>query len=492
MLVSELLANEPAAARIGATTERDLDLDIAGIAAHSADVRPGYLFAALKGTKADGGTFVADAIQRGAIAILADRGAKIDAGRVRVIAVDDARATLARAAAKFFGRQPATLVAVTGTNGKTSVANFVRQMWESLGHRAASLGTLGVLSGTRHVPLKHTTPEPVQLHRLLAELAGGGVDHAALEASSHGLDQHRLDGVCIAAAGFTNLSRDHMDYHATPQAYFEAKRALFASVLPRGGVAVLNADAPEYPELVRTCRARDQRTISYGRAGSELRIAGYRPNGSGSYVDLATDGRVETVRVPLVGDFQLWNALCALGLVLGTGGNFDASLIALRSLRGAPGRMQEVADINGARVFVDYAHTPDAIEKVLRALRPHARNRLVIVFGCGGDRDPGKRPVMGTVACELADRVIVTDDNPRTEDPTRIRAQVLAGCGWATEIGDRAEAIRVAVAGLDEGDVLVIAGKGHERGQIVGAAVLPFDDAEHARAAVREHAGVGA
>jgi UDP-N-acetylmuramoyl-L-alanyl-D-glutamate--2,6-diaminopimelate ligase len=483
VLLSDLVGGEWNGAKHGG------DIDIVGIAAHSTDVKPGYLFAALKGAKNDGSKYVADAVQRGAVAVLADRGVRVEAGSVRVIAVADARHALAHAAARFFGPQPDIAVAVTGTNGKTSVVNFVRQMWEAAGLPAASIGTLGVVSGARHTPLKHTTPDPVELHRLLAELEHDGFDHVALEASSHGLDQHRLAGVRLAAAAFTNLSRDHMDYHASTEAYFAAKESLFTSVLPRGGVAVLNADAPEYPALVAACRSRDQRILSYGRAGNELRVASFRPNGSGTYVEIALNGRVETIRVPLVGDFQLWNALCALGLVLGAGGAVDPSVRALASLKGVPGRMQEVAEINDARVFVDYAHTPDAIDKVLRALRPHARHRLVIVFGCGGDRDPGKRPVMGSIACKLADRVIVTDDNPRTEDAAKIRAQVLEGCSRATEIGDRAEAIRTAVAGLDEGDVLVIAGKGHERGQIVGTQVLPFDDAEQARAAVLQAGG---
>jgi UDP-N-acetylmuramoyl-L-alanyl-D-glutamate--2,6-diaminopimelate ligase len=483
--LSDLVGGEWTGANKGVAGE----IDIAGIAAHSTDVRPGFLFAALKGVKSDGSRHVADAVRRGAVAVLVNRGVRVDAGGARVVAVADARRTLAIAAARFFGTQPATVVAVTGTNGKTSVVNFVRQMWKAAGLHASSLGTLGVTSGARHTPLKHTTPDPIELHRLLAELAGDGVDHLALEASSHGLDQHRLAGVRLTAAAFTNLSRDHLDYHATTEAYFAAKQSLFGAVLPRGGVAVLNADAPEYPQLVATCRARDHRVISYGRAGHDLRVAGFRPNGSGTYVELEHDGRTETVRVPLVGDFQLWNALCALGLVIGAGGAADAALRAITTLKGVPGRMQQVAEINEARIFIDYAHTPDAIEKVLRTLRPYARGRLAIVFGCGGDRDPGKRPVMGSIACELADRVIVTDDNPRTEDAARIRAQVLAGCTRATEIGDRSEAIRTAIAGLDEGDVLVVAGKGHESGQIVGTRTLPFDDAEQVRAAVRDAAG---
>ena len=474
---------------LGDLGDPSIDIDIAGITAHSRDVRPGWLFAALKGSKADGSKYVGEAVHRGAVAVLADRGTRIDAGPVPVVAALDARHVLAIAASRFFGRQPETVVAVTGTNGKTSTVSFARQIWHATGRCAASLGTLGVLSDTRSRPLRHTTPDPVELHRLLAELEGDGVDHVALEASSHGLDQHRLDGVRIAAAAFTNLTRDHLDYHATQGAYFAAKCRLFAEVMPRGSIAVLNADAPEYPQLASVCRSRDHRVLSFGRAGAELRIVGYRPNGSGTYVDIDVSGHRQTVRVPLVGDFQLWNALCALGLVIGTGTPVEAAVAALAGLKGVAGRMQEVADIHGARVFVDYAHTPDAIEKVLKALRPHARNRLSIVFGCGGDRDVGKRAPMGAIACQYADRVIITDDNPRTEDAAAIRAQVLAGCSRATEVPDRADAIRVAVAGLDDGDVLVIAGKGHESGQLVGSKVLPFDDADQARSAVREVTG---
>ena len=468
------------------------DLDIAGIAAHSADVKPGFLFAALKGAKSDGGRFVADALARGAVAVLADRGSAIAAAGACVVEVDDARHTLALAAARFFNRQPHTVVAVTGTNGKTSTVNFVRQIWQVIGNEAASIGTLGVVAGAKRKPLRHTTPDPVELHGILADLAASGVTHAALEASSHGLDQRRLDGVRLRAAAFTNLTRDHLDYHGTPDAYFRAKRLLFTSVLPADGVAVLNADAPEYTALAADCRARGVRTLSYGRAASELKVLGYRPNGSGTYVEVSVGGPPQRIRVPLVGEFQVWNVLCAAGLVLASGGELAVTLRALERLEGVPGRMQQVAEINGARVFVDYAHTPDAIEKVLRALRPHARGKLAIVFGCGGDRDPGKRPAMGQVASALADQVIVTDDNPRTENAATIRAQVLKGCTGAKEIGDRAVAIREAIAALREGDVLVIAGKGHESGQIVGSMVLPFDDAEQARNAARELGGVSA
>ena len=484
MLLSKLLGFE---ALPGAR-----DLDIAGIAAHSADVQPGYLFAALKGSKSDGSQYVADAIGRGAVAILADRESRIDASRASLIEVDDARHTLSLAAARFFNRQPHTVVAVTGTNGKTSTVNFVRQIWQVTGNEAASIGTLGVLAGARRKPLRHTTPDPVELHGILAELAAGGVTHAALEASSHGLDQRRLDGVRLRAAAFTNLTRDHLDYHSTAEAYFDAKRLLFKSVLPADGVAVLNADVPEYKTIVADCRARGVRTLSYGRAASELRVVGHRPNGSGTYVEVSVGGPTQTIRIPLVGEFQVWNVLCAAGLVLASGGEMASTLRALEQLEGVPGRMQQVAQINGARVYVDYAHTPDAIEKVLRALRPHARGKLAIVFGCGGDRDPGKRPVMGQVASSLADRVIVTDDNPRTEDAATIRAQVMTGCTAATEIGDRATAIREAIAGLGEGDVLVIAGKGHESGQVVGSTVLPFDDAEQARLAANDLGGMSA
>ena len=467
---------------IATARPREPDPVIAGLTAHSAAVQPGFLFAAFKGSRADGAEFVREALARGAAAILAGKGARLGDVSVPVVRAESPRAAWARIAARFYGAQPETVVAVTGTNGKTSVASFVRQIWENLGHRAASIGTLGV-RGALEEPLAQTTPEPVLLHRILADLAHAGVQHAAVEASSHGLDQHRLSGTRIAAAGFTNLSRDHLDYHGDAESYLAAKTRLFTEVLAPDGVAVLNADAPEFPGLATAARSHGHRVWSYGRHGADLRVVGHRPNGAGQYLEFAANGGTRTIRIPLVGEFQAWNAMCAAGLVAASGTDMTAALDALAALKVVPGRMQEVAEHNGARVFVDYAHTPDALERVLRALRPHARHHLTVVFGCGGDRDRGKRPLMGRVASDLADRVIVTDDNPRGEEPAAIRAAVMAGCRNGVEIADRAEAIRAAIAGLDEGDVLVIAGKGHESGQVVGDRTIPFDDATEARTA---------
>ena len=467
------------------------DPEIGGLADHSAAVRPGDLFAALKGGSADGARNIGEAVANGAVAILAEHAVDAPDG-VAVVVDADPRRTLAQAAARFFGRQPATVVAVTGTNGKTSVAWFVRQLWDALGIPAASIGTLGVLSGGRETPLSHTTPPPIELHRLLAGLASDGIDHAVVEASSHGLAQRRLDGVRVAAAAITSISRDHFDYHTTPEDYFDAKMRLFRNVLAPGGTAVLNADLPAYPDIAAICRDAGHRIVSYGRHGAYLRVVGYRAHGSCQNVELELDGHRDTVRLPLVGDFQAWNVLCALALVTGAGGDPAAAVAALPMLRGVPGRVQEVAELNGGRVFVDYAHTPDALASCLRALRPHARNHLTVVFGCGGDRDRGKRPEMGRVACAHADRVIVTDDNPRSEDPAGIRREVMAGCERAVEVAGRAEAIEAAVAGLGDGDILLIAGKGHETSQIIGDDVVPFNDAVAARAVTKVFARVGA
>jgi UDP-N-acetylmuramoyl-L-alanyl-D-glutamate--2,6-diaminopimelate ligase len=405
-----------------------------------------------------------------------------------VIEDENPRLRLASLAARFYGRQPATVAAVTGTNGKTSTVQFARQLWALLGHKAASLGTLGITAPGMDRYGSLTTPDTVSLHRALAELADAGIDHLAMEASSHGLDQYRLDGVKVAAAGFTNLSRDHLDYHGSMEVYLAAKAMLFDRVLPPGGAAVLNADTPEFTPLSELCARRGHRLIGYGAQAKELVLLDLLPLPHGQRLKLEVFGRVHDIRLPLAGRFQCMNALCALGLVIGGGADADDATAALEKLGGVHGRLELVANHpSGAPVYVDYAHTPDALETVLRALRPHAERKLVVVFGCGGDRDRGKRPVMGELASRLADRAIVTDDNPRTEVAAAIRREVLAGCPPdAEEIGDRGEAIRAAVRDLGEGDVLVIAGKGHEQGQTVGTEVLPFDDAEVARTAVRE------
>ena len=471
------------------------DTEIAGIASDSRAVGPGFLFAALPGLATDGRYFVDDAIARGAAALLVADAVDIGAAADRVCVVVDAnpRRRLAEIAARFHAPPPECCVAVTGTNGKTSAVSFARQIWGAMGFRAAALGTLGVVgpSGARAGAL--TTPDPVTLHRELAALARAGADRAALEASSHGLAQHRLDGVTLAAAGFTNLSRDHLDYHVSFGAYRAAKLRLVSELLPPGAAAVLNADSPEFDIFAEAARARGCPVIDYGRNASELRLVSIEPDGDGQIAELDVFGETRRQRFGLIGEFQVANALCALGLVVACGDDRCAALDALGTLEAPPGRMQPVArSPTGAPVFVDYAHTPVALAHALRALRPHAAAALAVVFGCGGDRDAGKRPLMGEAARRFADRVIVTDDNPRGEDPAAIRREVLAGCPGAAEIGDRGEAIRAAVAGLAAGDVLVIAGKGHETGQIVGATTRPFDDAAAAREAVRALGGVGA
>ncbi len=468
------------------------DVDISGLSADSRQVRPGYLFAALSGTRADGAEFIDDAIAHGAVAILGSREIARGEGRVPVIADDNPRRRLALMAARFYGEQPRVIAAVTGTNGKTSVADFVRQIWLRLGYRAASMGTLGVIAPGIREDVGHTTPDPVALHRVLAGLARAGIDHLALEASSHGLDQCRLDGVRVGVAAFTNLSRDHLDYHADADSYLQAKLRLFETVMAPGGTAVINADADIFTPAAEVARRCGHRVLGYGSAGDDIRLLSRDIDGDGQVLALRVSGHEFEVRLPLAGAFQASNALCALGIVVALA---DAALAdavaALGHLEGVPGRLELVARHPcGAPVYVDYAHTPDALETVLDALRPHAGNRLLVVFGCGGDRDRGKRPAMGRIAATRADRVFLTDDNPRGEAPAAIRAEILSACPGAAEIGDRAEAIAAAVSELRPGDVLVVAGKGHEQGQIVGDTVRPFDDAAVVRAAVARVAEV--
>ena len=468
-------------------------LRVSGLAVDNRRVRPGDLFAALPGTATHGARFAADALARGAACVLTDRaGAAMLPGGAPVVVVEEPRAALAFAAALMAGAQPETMVAVTGTNGKTSVASFARQLWEALGLPAANIGTTGV-EGAFQAPAAHTTPEPIALHRLLAEMAAFGVTHAAMEASSHGLDQRRLEAVRLVAAGFTNLSQDHLDYHGTMEAYFEAKAGLFERLLPADGVAVIDLDDPRGPELAAACAARGQEVIGVGRhPDARLRLTGQRFDATGQEALIRWQGRAVSARLDLIGGFQAGNALVAAGLVIGSGEDADAVLAALPTLTGVRGRMQRAATReNGATVFVDYAHTPGAVATALAALRPHVMGRIVAIVGAGGDRDRAKRPLMGAAAAEHADVVIVTDDNPRSEDPAAIRAAVRAGAPDATEIGDRAEAILVGAEMLEPGDALLVMGKGHETGQVVGDMVLPFDDAEQASVCVAALEGRG-
>jgi UDP-N-acetylmuramoyl-L-alanyl-D-glutamate--2,6-diaminopimelate ligase len=462
--------------------------EIAGITADSRAVLPGFLFAALPGMRLDGRLFAGDAVARGAVAILTDDAAALglaaeDRARVEVVADRNPYRRLAQLAARFCGRQPRTIAAVTGTNGKTSVAHFIREIWTVGGRRAASVGTLGLVRPSGRSPGALTTPDPIALHRDLAALCEQGIEYVAVEASSHGLAQFRLDGLSIAAAAFTNLTRDHLDYHRDMAHYRAAKERLFTELLGSGQPAILNRDSSEFPRLAALCRDRGHPVIGYGAdPAAELRIVASRPWDRGQRLVLEIFGRRHELLLPLFGEFQAMNALCALGLAIATGIPAAAATAALAQLSGVPGRLEFVAEAGGgAPIVVDYAHTPDALATVLAALRPHAPGRLVAVFGCGGDRDPGKRALMGRVAAGAADRVYVTDDNPRGEDPAAIRHAILSAAPGAIEIDDRRRAIATAITDLARGDLLVIAGKGHETGQIIGGKTFPFDDAEIAR-----------
>ena len=466
-------------------------VEVLGLAADSRRVAPGFVFFAVPGAKADGASFIAQAIDRGAVAIVAERQPPAPIAGVAFILVDDVRRALALAAAAFAARQPETIVAITGTSGKTSIAAFCRQIWAALGHQAASLGTIGIVAPIGSTYGSLTTPDPIALHESLDRLAADGVTHLALEASSHGIEQKRLDGVRLAAAGFTNLSRDHLDYHATLEAYLAAKLRLFETLLPDGRPAVVNADSDAAERVVAACEARGIDVYDVGRRGARLRLVDLRRDDLVAALTIDVDGRRHQARLPLAGDFQVSNALVAAGLCIATGSPADAVLDALATLEGAPGRLELVGRRGTAPVFVDYAHKPDALEKVLATLRPLTKHTLTVVFGCGGDRDQGKRPIMGEIAARLADHVIVTDDNPRSEAPSAIRQAILGGTVGGTarvfEIGDRAAAIEEAVGSLLDDDVLVIAGKGHETGQIVGGTVLPFSDLDCARLALQNH-----
>jgi len=467
------------------------DPEIRGISVDSRRVEPGFLFAALPGTRTDGRHFVDDAVAKGAVAVVTADPESLEAltrrePPVTVVGDVNPRRRIARIAARFYRPQPETVAAVTGTNGKTSVAAFTRQLWQGLGRPAASLGTIGIVAPGFVRSGSLTTPDPVTLHSELNALAQSGIDHVAIEASSHGLDQCRLDGLRPKAAAFTNLSRDHLDYHKDMAGYRAAKTRLFTDLLPRDGAAVLNLDDDAARALVPECAGRGQRVIGFGRdSRAELRLLAARPSATGQALSLLLFGRPHDVDLPLLGEFQAMNALAALGLVLATGAALGPALALLPALAGAPGRMERVGTHpSGAPVLIDYAHTPDALENALRALRRHVAGRVIAVFGAGGDRDAGKRPQMGAVASDLADVVIVTDDNPRGESAALIRRAILEACPGAIEIGDRAEAVRRGLAMLRAGDALLVAGKGHETGQIVGATTLPFSDGAVVRAAL--------
>jgi UDP-N-acetylmuramoyl-L-alanyl-D-glutamate--2,6-diaminopimelate ligase len=457
------------------------NIEITGLTADSRAVRPGFLFAALPGVKFDGRDFIPAAIANGATAILSPIEIPVPEN-VKLIVAENPRAEFARLAAEFYSGAPKTIFAVTGTNGKTSTVTLLRQMWEALGYSAASIGTLGVEGTHYNEPGALTTPDPVKLHQTLATLVEYGIDHAAMEASSHGIDQERLAGVKLAAGIFTNLTRDHLDYHETMENYFAAKARLFTELLPDGAPAAINADDAYGQQLIEKCKSR-LKICSFGSRGVDLKLEDYKPRPDGFDVHITYQNHPYEFYLPLLGKFQVWNTLGVLAALLTSGEKIENVLPAISKLKPVRGRLELVGRTHaGAPVFVDYAHTPDALETVLSAVREHVTGRLTVVFGCGGDRDKGKRPQMGAIASEMAERVIVTDDNPRTENAATIRAEVMAGANAdARDIGDRRTAIQTAISELAAGDILVIAGKGHEQGQIVGDKVIPFDDASVAQ-----------
>ena len=459
-------------------------LEISGLSADSRKIAPGMAFVAVAGTKADGAGFIADAAARGAVVAISSHPAEAS---IPVLVVSEPRRFLSIAASNFYGKQPETMVAVTGTAGKTSVASFTRQIWAFAGHPAAMIGTTGVVSPTRNDYGSLTTPDPISLHKLLAELADEGVTHASMEASSHGLDQSRLDGVKLAAAAFTNLGRDHMDYHPTIEDYMAAKMRLFDTLLPQGSPAVVFSDDAWSEQAIKAAIDAGHTVRTVGRKGEYLTLKRVEHFRHKQVAEIHAEGQIFEVDIPLAGDFQVANALVAAGLAMSTGVPAKVAMAALEKLQGASGRLELVGHTkDGALAYVDYAHKPDALSNVLESVRPFTTGRVIVVFGCGGDRDRGKRPIMGEIACRLADVVIVTDDNPRSEEPASIRAEIMAAATCATEIADRAEAIRSAVGMLTSGDTLIVAGKGHEEGQTIGCETLPFSDHAELRKALEE------
>ncbi len=475
--------------RLSQITDISSDIEIKGITADSRQVRDGYLFAALPGSKANGQQFIDDALMHGAVAVLAGNDVRLPQGsHAQLITHSNPRLALAQMAAKYYGQQPGFIAAVTGTSGKTSTVSFTQQLWTLLGiTKCASLGTLGVRGPGLIRSGSLTTPDTVSLHAELADLAAVGITHLAMEASSHGLDQFRLDGVNVSVAGYSNLSRDHLDYHADMDSYFNAKSRLFSEVLKEGGIAVLNADDEYFAKLKAITEKAGRKVMSFGEKGSDIKLVSLKAQPMGQDVALNVFGKEYNVTIPLAGKFQVMNVLLALGMVLAEGHAAEKVIPLLADLTGVPGRLQLVTGHpKKAAIYVDYAHKPGAVEAVLNTLRPHTEGRLITVLGCGGNRDAGKRPIMGKIAADLSDLVVVTDDNPRNEDPATIRAAVMEGAPNATEIGDRRKAIEWAVGQLKDGDVLVIAGKGHESGQIIGDVVEPFDDVIEAEEAIKK------
>jgi UDP-N-acetylmuramoyl-L-alanyl-D-glutamate--2,6-diaminopimelate ligase len=486
MLLSALTGPEVAAPAATAAVQ------VTGLTADSRAVKPGYVFAALRGSKADGTKFIADAVAKGAVAVIAaDDAAMTVPHTVAVLRASEPRRALALMAARFYGPQPRVAVAVTGTNGKTSVAEFARQIFAACGHAAASLGTIGIVKPDGGVYGSLTTPDPVTLHKTLAELGSEGVTHLSLEASSHGLDQHRLDGVRLTAGAFLNLGRDHLDYHPTEADYLAAKMRLFSEVLEPGRTAVINVDSAHAPQVMVAAKARGLKILTAGVGGEDIKLVSLARDGFAQRTVIRHAGHDYAMRFPLLGAYQVENAVVAAGLAIAAGEDAATAIGAISGLKGVSGRLEIAGERNGAMVIVDYAHKPEALGAALDALRPFATGRLVCVFGCGGDRDRGKRPIMGRIADDKADVVIVTDDNPRSERPEAIRAEILVAAPGACEIGDRGVAIKTAVEMLSAGDVLLVAGKGHETGQIVGDKVLPFSDQDAVREALGGEVGNG-
>lgn len=485
-----LLSSLIAAAFPGAVVYGDTNVAIHSITTDSRAVVSGALFVAMPGVNADGASYIPDALRAGASAVLMALTSRSDvAATVPVIRVDDMRAAVSRLAAAFYPKQPEYCMAVTGTDGKTSTADFVRQLAQLSHLNGASIGTLGLRCHSAKMDSKYpsinTSPEPILLHRMLQELAQEGTKVAAIETSSHGLDQKRADGVKFCAGAFTNLTRDHLDYHGTLEAYFTAKARLFDTVLAKGSIAVFNRDDAKFEALNAIANARGLKVISFGKAeAAEYRIVSVTPHANGLDATLMLDGQAHTVSLPLYGAFQLSNMLAAIGLLQAAGLCVESLVKLLPLLRGVPGRLEKIAAQHGAPIFIDYAHTPAALENILKTLRPHTQRRLHVVFGCGGDRDAGKRPEMGAVAAQFADHVVVTDDNPRSEDAAAIRAAIMAKATGAIEVAGRDRAIVTAISNLQAGDVLVVAGKGHETTQIIGNQTHPFSDADHIRKAV--------
>jgi UDP-N-acetylmuramoyl-L-alanyl-D-glutamate--2,6-diaminopimelate ligase len=460
--------------------EVDSDSTVTGFAIDHRKVERGNVFGAFKGAVFNGEDFISNAVERGAIAVVARPEANVE--QVPHLADLEPRRLFAELAAKFYSPYPGTVVAVTGTNGKTSTVEMTRQIWRMSGHRSASIGTLGVTTSDDQVKTGLTTPDIVTFLHNVAGLKRMGVTHVAYEASSHGLDQHRCEGVPLSAAAFTNFSRDHLDYHETMEAYFEAKMRLFEELLSPGRPAVIWTDDPRSSDVIDRCRSRGHELLTVGRKGETIRLVEQAPSALGQTLKLENFGKVHRLALPLIGAYQASNVLTAAGLVLATGGSWEATFSAMERVAPVRGRLERaVISRSGVPVYIDYAHTPDALEAAIAALRPHVEGRLIIVFGAGGDRDQGKRPEMGAVATRLSDVVIVTDDNPRTEDPALIRSAIMAEAQGATEVPGRREAIAEAIRIAREGDIVLVAGKGHETGQIIGKRVLPFDDALVAR-----------